>query len=576
MARRFDYIGKWAATAILEKSGCGFRRTSRPAPAEEGVNVRHHGHERIARDLVSLGIANPEAVWWNLPSSSLIEHALVRREGHLADTGPLVVRTGEYTGRSPNDRFFAREPSCDGKIWWGKANRPFDPALYEALRSRLLSYLEGKELFVQDCHVGADEEHRLPVRIVTEMAWHNLFARNMFISEPDRERRSAHLPAFTVIDAPGFHSRPEMDGTRSEVFILIHFGRREVLIGGTLYAGEIKKSLFTVMNYLLPESGVLPMHCAANYGKDEKDVAVLFGLSGTGKTTLSADPYRTLVGDDEHGWSDRGVFNFEGGCYAKVIKLSLEAEPEIYRTTRIFGTILENVALDTATRRIDLDDASLTENTRASYPLASIPRVAPRGAVGHPRDIVMLTADAFGVMPPVASMTPAQAMYHFLSGYTAKVAGTERGVVEPEATFSACFGGPFMPLHPSVYARLLGERIGRHATRVWLLNTGWTGGPYGTGTRISLPHTRAILRAAISGKLDGVETREDPFFGFRVPVSCPGVPPGLLDPRSTWRDGRAYDAQGRKLAGMFEENFAQYEDQVTPEVRAAGVRKATP
>jgi phosphoenolpyruvate carboxykinase (ATP) len=391
--------------------------------------------------------------------------------------------------------------------------------------------------------------------------------RNMFLTEPDPEAQSRIEPGFLVLDVPGFHSRPEMDGTRSEVFILIHFGRKEILIGGTLYAGEIKKSLFTVMNYLLPASSVLPMHCAANYGEDKNDVAVLFGLSGTGKTTLSADTKRTLVGDDEHGWSDRGVFNFEGGCYAKVIKLSLE----IYRTTRIFGTILENVSMNTATRKLDLDDASLTENTRASYPLRSIPRVATEGVVGHPRHIVMLTADAFGVLPPIAAMTPEQAMYHFLSGYTAKVAGTERGVVDPEATFSACFGAPFMALHPSVYAALLGEKIARHNTRVWLLNTGWTGGPHGAGRRIHLPYTRAMLNAALEGKLDGVEMRKDPVFGLLVPTSCPDVPPAILDPRITWRDPAAYDTQARKLAGMFEENFAQFRDHVSEEVRAAGV-----
>jgi phosphoenolpyruvate carboxykinase (ATP) len=534
--------------------------------------MKHQGHEQLAKDLALHGIANPEAVWWNLPPSALVEYALRRREGHLADTGSLVVRTGEYTGRSPNDRFFVRETSSEKHIGWGKVNRPFDPDKYESLRARLLAYLEGKELFVQDCYVGADAQHRLPVRIVTETAWHSLFARNMFLAEPDPETRSRIAPGFLVLNMPGFHSRPEMDGTRSEVFILIHFGRKEILIGGTMYAGEIKKSLFTVMNYLLPASGVLPMHCAANYGRDTDDVAVLFGLSGTGKTTLSADPGRTLVGDDEHGWSDRGVFNFEGGCYAKVIKLSPETEPEIYRTTRMFGTILENVAMDTATRNLDLDDASLTENTRASYPLSSIPRVAAEGAVGHPRHIVMLTADAFGVLPPISAMTPEQAMYHFLSGYTAKVAGTERGVVEPEATFSTCFGAPFMALHPSVYAGLLGGKIARHKSRVWLLNTGWTGGPHGVGHRIRLPYTRAMLNAALSGKLDGVETRPDPFFGLLVPTSCPDVPPAILDPRSTWKDAAAYDAQARKLAGMFDGNFAQFREHVSPEVRAAGVR----
>ncbi|HSL92452.1 MAG TPA: phosphoenolpyruvate carboxykinase (ATP), partial [Candidatus Limnocylindrales bacterium] len=526
-----------------------------------------------ADDLSFHGIRKAEAVWWNLSVSALVEQSVRRREGHLAATGPLVVRTGEYTGRSPNDRFFVREPGSEGAIFWGKINRPFDAEKYESLRARLFAYLEGRELFVQECHVGADEGHRLPIRIITEMAWHSLFARNMFIPVTDREALLRHVPGFTVISAPGFHSRPEMDGTRSEVFILIHFGRKEVLIGGSLYAGEIKKSIFTVMNYLLPPKGVLPMHCAASYGRDDRDVAVLFGLSGTGKTTLSADPERTLVGDDEHGWSDRGVFNFEGGCYAKVIKLSPEMEPEIHRTTGMFGTILENVGMDTESRRIDLDDATLTENTRASYPLSSIPRVSTDGAVGHPKHIVMLTADAFGVLPPISAMTTDQAMYHFLSGYTAKVAGTERGVVAPQATFSACFGAPFMALHPSIYARLLGEKVAAHKAKVWLLNTGWTGGPYGKGHRMSIDHTRAMLRAALSGKLDGVEMREDPVFGLRIPASCPGVQPGVLDPRSTWKDRAAYDETARMLAGMFDENFAQYAGQVEPQVRAAGVRK---
>ena len=534
--------------------------------------MREHKNGNRADDLSFHGIRKAEAVWWNLSRSALLEQALRRREGHLAASGPLVVRTGEYTGRSPNDRFFVREPGSEGSIHWGKTNRPFAADKYESLRARLFSYLEGRELFVQDCHVGADEGHRLPIRVITEMAWHALFARNMFLPVRDREALPRHIPQFTVISAPGFHSRPEMDGTRSEVFILIHFGRKEVLIGGTLYAGEIKKSIFTVMNYLLPAAGVLPMHCAASYGRDDRDVAVLFGLSGTGKTTLSADPERTLVGDDEHGWSDRGVFNFEGGCYAKVINLSPRMEPEIHATTGMFGTILENVGMDIEERRIDLNDATLTENTRASYPLSSIPRVAPHGAVGHPKHIVMLTADAFGVLPPISSMSTDQAMYHFLSGYTAKVAGTERGIVEPQATFSTCFGGPFMALAPSVYAKLLGEKVATHNVRVWLVNTGWTGGPYGTGRRMDIGHTKAMLRAALSGKLDDIEMREDPVFGLRVPRSCPDVPPGVLDPRSTWKDRAAYDGTARKLAGMFEENFAQYADQVEPKVRAAGFR----
>lgn len=526
-------------------------------------------------DLATHGILHPEVVWWNLPPAALVEHALQRREGHLAVNGPLVVRTGEYTGRSPNDRFFVREPGSDRRIAWGRENRPFDPQRYETLRARFMTYLKGQEIFVQDGYAGADETHRLPIRVITEMAWQSLFARNMFLPETDPGALARHVPAFTVVSAPGFHSRPDMDGTRSEVFVLIHFGRKEVLIGGTLYAGEIKKSIFTVMNYLLPQRGVLPMHCSASYGRDEKDVAVLFGLSGTGKTSLSADPEQTLVGDDEHGWSERGIFNFEGGCYAKMIRLSPESEPEIFRTTSMFGTILENVAMDMVTRELDLFDDTLTENTRGSYPLSHIPRASANSSVGHARNIVMLAADAFGILPPISRLSPEQAMYHFLSGYTAKVAGTERGIDEPQATFSACFGAPFMPLHPSVYANLLGEKIARHKSRVWLVNTGWTGGPYGTGRRIRIEYSRAMLRAALAGDLDRVPMHKDPVFGVLVPRSCPGVPAKVLDPRATWRDRRAYDDRARKLAAMFVENFARYGGEVDAAVRNAGPATTT-
>lgn len=521
-------------------------------------------------DLTKHGIVQPEVVWWNLPPAALVEHAIQRREGHLALGGPLVVRTGEYTGRSPNDRFFVKEPGTARRIAWSEENRPFDPRQYEALRARFMTYLKGQEIFVQDGYAGADPEHRLPIRVITEMAWQSLFARNMFRPETDPERLARHVPEFTVISAPGFHSRPDMDGTRSEVFILIHFGRKEVLIGGTLYAGEIKKSIFTVMNFLLPRRGVLPMHCSASYGKDESDVAVLFGLSGTGKTSLSADPEQTLVGDDEHGWSERGVFNFEGGCYAKMIRLSEESEPEIFRTTRMFGTILENVAMDMTTRELDLSDDTLTENSRGSYPLSHIPRASANGSVGHARHIVFLAADAFGILPPISRLSPEQAMYHFLSGYTAKVAGTERGIDEPKATFSACFGAPFMPLPPSVYAKLLGEKIARHSSRVWLLNTGWTGGSYGTGSRIRIEYSRALLRATLAGKLDRVPIRKDPVFGVMVPRACPDVPAEVLDPRATWKDRRAYDERARKLASMFAANFSQYEKDVPAAVREAG------
>ncbi|MBI5576378.1 MAG: phosphoenolpyruvate carboxykinase (ATP) [Deltaproteobacteria bacterium] len=534
-----------------------------------------NGRKRKSQDLGAHGIVNTGTVWWNLSTPSLYEHALQRREGLLAHRGPLVVHTGEYTGRSPNDRFFVREPSSEKDIAWGKINLPFDEWNYDALRFHLLAYLQGQELFVQDCFVGADPDYRVPIRIVTQTAWHSLFARNMFLHEPDPARLARHVPAFTVIDVPGFHARPGRDGTRSEVFILIHMGRREVLIGGTLYAGEIKKAVFTVMSYLLPPKGVLPMHGSANCSADGNGAAVLFGLSGTGKTTLSADPERTLIGDDEHGWSDKGIFNFEGGCYAKAIRLSPGTEPEIYATTRRFGTILENVVMDTATRHLDLSDDSLTENTRASYPLSHIPKAMRVGVAGHPRNIVMLTADAFGVLPPVARLTPAQAKYQFLSGYTAKVAGTERGIVEPQATFSACFGAPFMVRNPVAYAKLLGDKIMKHDTKVWLINTGWSGGPFGVGSRISLPHTRAILRAALSGELDAAEMAEEPFFGLIVPRECPGVPKEVLNPRDTWKDPKAYDAQASKLGKMFEENFARFAGDVSPEVRAAGMRKAS-
>jgi phosphoenolpyruvate carboxykinase (ATP) len=527
--------------------------------------------QSIARshyDLDRHGIVNTGTVYWNLSTPKLYEEAIRRKEGNLAHLGPLVVRTGHYTGRSPNDRFIVREPSSEDKVWWGQVNKPISQEQYEGLRRRLLAYLQGRDLFVTDCYVGADSRYRMPVRVITETAWHSLFARNMFIQAPANELQSM-VPEFTVIHAPEFHAIPEIDGTPSEIFIILNFGAKTVLIGGTEYAGEIKKSIFTVMNYLLPQQSVLSMHCSANIG-EHGDVAIFFGLSGTGKTTLSADPSRTLIGDDEHGWSDDGIFNLEGGCYAKVIRLSPTAEPEIYETTRRFGTILENVAYDSATGRLDLDDDSLTENTRAAYPISHIPNATRTGMGGHPRNIVMLTADAFGVMPPIAKLTPEQAMYHFLSGYTAKVAGTERGVTEPTATFSTCFGAPFMALSPTVYANLLGERIARHRADAWLVSTGWTGGPYGIGSRMSIAHTRAMIAAALDGQLATVPTRVDPTFGFAVPTSCPGVPDGVLDPRNTWEDKAAYDAQAAKLAAMFADNFAAFVDQVPAGVRAAG------
>jgi phosphoenolpyruvate carboxykinase (ATP) len=522
------------------------------------------------QSLLSHGIRNANAVWWDLSTPALYEHALQRREGRLAHMGPLVVSTGQYTGRSPNDKYLVEEPSSHHKIWWGRVNQPISIERFDALRSRLMAYLQGKDIYVQDCYVGADENYRLPIRIITETAWHSLFARNMFLLERDPDRLAVHQPQFTVIDAPGFNANPEEDGTRSEVFVAIHFGRREVIIGGTMYAGEIKKSVFTVMNYLLPEMSVLPMHCSANFAGSMDDVAIFFGLSGTGKTTLSADRSRTLIGDDEHGWSDQGVFNFEGGCYAKVIRLSPEGEPDIFGTTRRFGTILENVAMDPVSRRLDLNSSEFTENTRASYPVSYISNATREGRGGQPKNVVMLTADAFGVLPPLARLTPQQAMYHFLSGYTAKVAGTERGITEPKATFSACFGAPFMALNPVVYARMLGDRIAGHHVKVWLINTGWSGGPYGKGSRVKLAYTRAMVHAALNGGLDGVSMEEDPVFGLAIPERCPGVPAEILDPRSTWEDTDAYDGQARKLASMFHSNFRQFVVDVEPEIAGAG------
>jgi phosphoenolpyruvate carboxykinase (ATP) len=528
----------------------------------------YHPHQQIT-GLERHGITNVPRVYWNLGVPALYEEAVRRREGSMAAEGPLVCRTGQHTGRSPNDKFIVREPPSEGNIWWSKVNRPITPEAFDLLHQRMLNYVEGKELFVQDCYAGADPRYRLPVRIITEQAWHSLFARHMFIDIPGAEGGPAHDPDFTVIDMPGLHADPGLHGTHSEVFIVINFARRTVLIGGTSYAGEIKKSIFTVMNYLLPLRNVLSMHCSANVGTGG-DVALFFGLSGTGKTTLSSDPERRLIGDDEHGWSEDGVFNIEGGCYAKMIRLSPEAEPQIYAATRRFGTVLENVRMDAVTRMIDLDDDSLTENTRGAYPLDFIERSVPNGMAGHPRNIIMLTADAFGVLPPIARLSPAAAMYHFLSGYTAKVAGTEKGVTEPKATFSTCFGAPFMVLHPTVYARFLGDRIARHESRVWLVNTGWTGGPYGVGSRMKISHTRAMIRAALAGELDGVRYESDRVFNLEVPQSCPGVPAEVLNPRNTWAQPGDYDAQANRLARMFVENFRSFETEAAPEIRAAG------
>ncbi len=506
----------------------------------------------------------------NLSVPALYEAAIRNHEGVIAVGGALVVETGKHTGRSPNDKFIVDEPSSSAHVWWGEINRPISEDRYAALRARVMAHLAEREVFVQDCFVGADPAHRRSLRVTTETAWASLFAENLFI-RPSPAELTHFEPNFLVFDAPTLRADPARDGTRTETFILLHLGRREVLIGGTAYAGEIKKSVFSVMNYLLPDEGVLPMHCSANVGA-AGDVAIFFGLSGTGKTSLSADPERTLIGDDEHGWGDNGVFNFEGGCYAKMIRLSPTAEPDIYAATREFGTILENVVIDPVTRELDLDSDALTENTRGAYPLEFIRNASPTGRAGQPSNVVFLTADAFGVLPPIARISPAQAMYHFISGYTAKVAGTEVGVTEPTATFSTCFGAPFMPRHPGVYARLLGERIERYGVRTWLINTGWTGGPYGIGHRISIAHTRAMVRAALAGELEGVPLVSDPIFGLQVPTACPGVPAAVLQPRSTWSDPAAYDAQARKLARMFVENFRAFADGVSPEILAAAPR----
>ncbi|MBI4665493.1 MAG: phosphoenolpyruvate carboxykinase (ATP) [Nitrospinae bacterium] len=525
------------------------------------------------KELAGLGFHNLNQVYRNLTTPALYEEAVRRREGSISHRGPFIVRTGQYTGRSPNDKFMVKEGTSEAHIWWGEVNQPIDENRFDSLLLRLTAYWQGKDMFIQDCYAGADPKYRLPLRVITEDAWHSMFARDMFIRFHDVTELEHHAPQFTVINAPRFTADPAVDGTRSEAFVIVHFGKKLVIIGGTSYAGEIKKSIFTVCNYMMPRQSVLSMHCSANIGP-QSDVAIFFGLSGTGKTTLSADPTRKLIGDDEHGWSDDGVFNFEGGCYAKVIKLSKEAEPEIFENTERFGTILENVAMDNLNRRIDLNDGSFTENTRAAYPITEIhvPNAELSGSGGHPKNIFMLTADAFGVLPPLAKLTHAQAMYHFISGYTAKVAGTERGITEPKATFSTCFGAPFLALHPTVYADLLGKKIEEHGVNCWLVNTGWTGGAYGVGSRMKINHTRAMLHAALEGKLANAEFVEDPVFKISVPKSVPGVPDGVLIPRDTWQDKAAYDAAAKNLARLFADNFEKFASLASDAVKSAGPR----
>ena len=518
----------------------------------------------IRSELNAIGLRWLDRISWNAPAEVLYQDAVSRGEGVVAKGGALAVTTGSHTGRSPNDKFVVRDESTEGTIWWDN-NKAMSRDRFEALKQDFMAHARLKNVFVQDLFGGADPEYRLPVRVVTEFAWHALFIQHLLILPQSQD---GFAPKLTIINLPSFKADPARHGTRSETVIALDLKNGIVLIGGTQYAGEMKKAVFTVLNYLLPERGVMPMHCSANVGT-AGDSAVFFGLSGTGKTTLSADPKRTLIGDDEHGWSENGIFNFEGGCYAKVIKLSKEAEPEIHATTGMWGTVLENVSVDPVTRMLDLDDGSVTENTRSAYPLTAIPNASETGMAPIPKTIVMLTADAFGVLPPIARLTPQQAMYHFLSGYTAKVAGTERGVTEPQATFSTCFGAPFIPRHPSVYGNLLRDLIARHNVSCFLVNTGWTGGAYGEGHRMPIKATRALLNAALEGRLDHAEMRTDANFGFAVPVSVDGVDAKMLNPRETWADPKAYDAMARKLVGMFVKNFARFEDHVEADVKAA-------
>ncbi len=526
------------------------------------------GNASARAGLDTHGLDPKKEVHWNLSPAQLYEQALARGEGRLAHGGGFAAITAPHTGRSPNDKFTVKESSTEDSVDWGGVNVPISEEHFYMLREGVIDYLNGQDLFVRDAKAGAHPGHGLNVRVINHNAWHNLFAYNMFL-RPSAEDLAGFQPEFTVLHAPGFLADPEKHGTNSGTFIVVNFKERQVIIGGSNYAGEMKKSIFSVLNYMLPDQGVLPMHCSANIGP-AGDTALFFGLSGTGKTTLSADPVRGLIGDDEHGWGESGVFNFEGGCYAKTIKLSPEGEPEIYRATKMFGTILENVILDEETREIDFHDGSITENTRASYPLHYIPNAIVPSVGGHPETVVFLTADAFGVLPPISKLTPEQAMYHFVSGYTAKVAGTERGITEPKAAFSACFGSPFLPRHPGEYAQMLGERLREHGSDVWLVNTGWSGGGYGVGSRMNLSYTRAMVNAALTGDLADVATEADPVFGLHIPAEVPDVPSEVLNPRTTWADGAEYDAAAQKLSSMFKENFGQFEELVPAGVKEAG------
>ncbi len=524
--------------------------------------------------LKNQGLNYLDRVYWNLSNEALYEEIIFRNEGKLAKEGALLVNTGKHTARAAADKFIVKENSTEDKIWWGVYNRPLALEKFNTLFTRLQAWAQGEELFVQDCYAGADPEYKMPIRIITEKAWHSLFARNMFITTNDKDVLKKFMPEFTIIAVPGFKADPIVDGTRTETAIVLNFSQKTAIIANSLYGGEIKKSVFTVLNFLLTFQDVLPMHCSANVGKNG-DVALFFGLSGTGKTTLSADPNRQLIGDDEHGWSSEGVFNFEGGCYAKVIRLSAEHEPQIHATTHRFGTILENVVFDSITRNIDLDDEIITENTRASYPLNFIPNVVEKGYTkNHPKNVIFLTCDASGVMPPIAKLTPEQAQYHFISGYTSKIAGTEIGLgIEPQITFSACFGAPFMVRHPFEYAQMLKERMLKHNVNVWLVNTGWVGGRFGVGKRISIRHTRNLLNAALEGKLDNVEYRSDKLFGYSVPLSCPDVPNDVLEPSNSWGDKNDYWKKYDALAARFIENFKLFEENVAEDVINAGPKR---
>ncbi|KAA3648004.1 MAG: phosphoenolpyruvate carboxykinase (ATP) [Chloroflexi bacterium] len=515
------------------------------------------------------GLTDLGKIYWSLNTPLLLEQAIARDEGQMAREGGFVATTGQHTGRSPNDKFTVINELTEGSVWWGTVNKSITPEQFEHVHQRMLEYYKGKDIFVQDTAAGTHPEHQLSIRVITTHAWHSMFARNMFLELPI-DTLPRHQPEFVVLQAPGFEAIPEKEGTNSKTCVLVDFERKLVLIGGTSYAGEIKKSIFTVLNFMLPAKGVLPMHCSANVS-DSGEVALFFGLSGTGKTTLSSDVERSLIGDDEHGWADDGIFNFEGGSYAKVIRLRKELEPLIWNASRRIGTILENVVIDPVTRAVDYDDNSLTENTRASYPIDFLPNHVPSGRAGHPNNVFFLTADAFGVLPPISKLTPEQAQYHFISGYTSKLAGTEKGLgKEPQATFSACFGAPFLPQHPKVYADLLGEKVQKHGANVWLVNTGWTGGAFGQGERINLPYTRSMIKVAMEGALDAVPMRTDPNFGLAVPEHVPDVPDEVLDPRQTWADGDAYDAQAANLVERFIENFKQFESEVPGEIVAAG------